>query len=1126
MKTECTSQRSSTDGTRRRDCLSPVCFFHSLQTPQTTCSNMCESLEPRHLSEDRSSSPDQDDRMAHWLRQVHTPEPNENHRPQSIADSENDHDLHAVQSWLQRISTPAEESRAASPDGLDLESHRAMASMSSDNFMVEHSRILSPASDVASDNRSVAASGPGTDHTFDQTVKGDETGAQASRIPNHESAHNDSHRQSIAESEATASEVLPRRKSCLVDTDASPPMEEDAAEGTGCTPDNNDVIDPQSPAIHDDDCPAPSGPVESLEEHEMENKVTDHAHEETMSTPVEVEDIQKPVDTPAQNIDEFGDERPLSLDDHSPHAEEEAHIERGEEHEGPDVHGESDGEDKEELPTDRALDDDANEAGFATGEATRDQPLESVDPSTPPTMSSTEEEPPVEQNFAEDSKSDEIEEIHVPSESSPRQEHEEPVPLGPGETYEKLDGIADDHRQEESREAGSPSVHTDPDDGDDGDANSGEVDTTGGCAGEDAAHVTDDNPEQDIHNDANLHDHDGSDVLSPEDDILGPDQEPENDQHDVHGHDEAESQGQDREMAVEGDEEDHEMNIEDREEEASGGSHEGFEAGDGVVNGTGDDILDGLAHESETPNDFDQEWSEREPQIHEFDSEQDGGDRNIGPELEAVSNADEEHELDGFGAREPEIEDEDRGLDGLGDGQDEDIPGAGAGVDSHHDYSPEHVDNEDEELGLGDVPRDLDLISEARLDAEEPGEELDASEPDDELEIHEARDLDDQDGAAEDETFSDREALAEEESREVSVESDLEEQGASSEHEGGSQDGGDDFLDNYNYSDNEEDRELGPGEETENQENTAADEASQEEEDREVDMDDLYAADIPSVPGSPIEVQEESAEVENADPVRLSMIYAQAPDFLSLDSPISLNSPSEEAIGDTGDDGAEDEGDPAQREPVRFSCIYRQSVDWEQALSSPVLRDLYSSTPEPVEGSLSAVPILDSVPGSATRQSRTSSQMLAMVPEQMTPVAASPLSPLPPATPPADYSERSFDHSNPLSAREQPIPPPEAEHEEIQDQHQDRRGSGCPRTFDEMNLAPRARSPPQPGSSDSSSPGSSIDLRTLEAHRRSLGRRLSGWWSGGAAAGPSRARTPPPPLPYDSRYGEEPPSPS
>lgn len=539
------------------------------------------------------------------------------------------------------------------------------------------------------------------------------------------------------------------------------------------------------------------------------------------------------------------------------------------------------------------------------------------------------------------------------------------------------------------------------------------------------------------------------------------------------------------------------------------------------------------------------------------------------------------------GTEYPNNYDEDRGLDG-------DVPGD-FGPYPEHEFEPqEPIDDlgrseEDEQLEMNEA-RDLDP-AEAEMFADD---DVAVDE-----EMHEHRDLEDLGDTYEGEMITDDMTLAEEQmdenqefdeqqdlaggemlpdeeadeaeaedaqaeqaegDREIADGSDREngedlvedeqdesqhggEHDSQEEREAADEDEEDDFLDNYDYVNDESPEEM-TSEENLDDENTALDgEAASldgnaalddveadgavetEDDDREVEMDDIYAVDIPSIPASPVEVQHESFGLENEGPIRLSAIYAQVPDFSTFEMPPSPTITAEVAGNLSGPD-SEDEEDFARREPVRFSCIYRQSVDWTQALSSPVLESLRSSISEPSEEATLSAPILDNSSDPAPGSCQLSSETIDTGAEQMTPVTTSPLSPLPPATPPADHGDKSFQHdvSNALSTRAQPTPPPETTIDEVPSQ--ERRGSGCPRTFDEMNLAPRPGPPAQPEADDigrSRSP--SIDMRGFDAHRRSLSQRLSGWWSGGAAAGPSRSRTPPPPLPYDSRYGEEPPSP-
>lgn len=358
---------------------------------------------------------------------------------------------------------------------------------------------------------------------------------------------------------------------------------------------------------------------------------------------------------------------------------------------------------------------------------------------------------------------------------------------------------------------------------------------------------------------------------------------------------------------------------------------------------------------------------------------------------------------------------------------------------------------------------------------------------------------------------------------------------------------------------------------------SAADQEEEEGDDdgeEERDIDDLYAADVPSIPASPIltdpdrelasatpstnrdgDGQDEDsifapppppqdpADLENADPVRLSCLYMQDVGLLSY--PPTPTVPQEVETPAHAADEAEE-----PREPVRFSALYRQSLDWSQALDSTMWEDFDDAAPEEGGEQILTAPVLEAVPELARTQSFGDSGMLEVDHEQLTPVLASPLSPRPLETPPPDFDQEHhgedgnaeahvpFDHPEerykgvgdnaqqryPVSPRLQPTPPPDrdgtpASSEGRRDDQWDPRG---PRTFDEMDLPRRSISPPNAGDEqDGPVQGSSSSSQMpTSGSRRSITQRFSGWWSGGGSSGQVRAYPPPLPAPYDSRYGE------
>lgn len=334
-------------------------------------------------------------------------------------------------------------------------------------------------------------------------------------------------------------------------------------------------------------------------------------------------------------------------------------------------------------------------------------------------------------------------------------------------------------------------------------------------------------------------------------------------------------------------------------------------------------------------------------------------------------------------------------------------------------------------------------------------------------------------------------------------------------------------------------------------------------------MDDIYDEDVASIPASPTSTdygrdlaspassqnhdtdgqdegsifgeptaQQEPADIEDTTPVRLSCLYMQDVGLLSL--PPSPTIPQENGATEQGE---EEEEEP--REPVRFSALYRQSLDWSQALDSSMWEDDNESLPEEDgEEQMLTAPILQTVPDLARRGSQEDLHMLEVDQEPLSPGAASPLSPRPLTTPPPETSDvhggleshHLIDHPEdlykgaddpahqqyPLSPRMQPTPPPDYYHAPVSNGDQyDRRDSRGPRTFDEMDLPQRVISPTNAGD-DQVEPTQGSASTTIPTHGRvrSISQRFSGWWSGGGSSGQAQARPPPLPAPYDSRYGE------
>lgn len=262
-----------------------------------------------------------------------------------------------------------------------------------------------------------------------------------------------------------------------------------------------------------------------------------------------------------------------------------------------------------------------------------------------------------------------------------------------------------------------------------------------------------------------------------------------------------------------------------------------------------------------------------------------------------------------------------------------------------------------------------------------------------------------------------------------------------------------------------------------------------DEEARDIDMENLYLADVPSIPPSPTSVVSQHDNLEpggdlqtpiDGEPVPLSDIYMHSPVLPSFLSPTMSHAQTEE---DANAD--EDDEDLASRPPVRMSMIYRQSID-----CSGLLLDFLDEVEDKEEDSQQSQADLLTVEAPSSERTTSGlgiSPVLSEISEAQTPGAASPLSPRPLATPPPDFSDATVSPKG-------------------------------PRTFEEMDLGLRPTSPPD-SEYDVGSGGGGQGSST--GRRRTLSQRVSGWWAGGA--GPSRAQGPPPmpTRPYDSRFGEE-----
>ncbi|ROW11872.1 hypothetical protein VPNG_05027 [Cytospora leucostoma] len=250
-------------------------------------------------------------------------------------------------------------------------------------------------------------------------------------------------------------------------------------------------------------------------------------------------------------------------------------------------------------------------------------------------------------------------------------------------------------------------------------------------------------------------------------------------------------------------------------------------------------------------------------------------------------------------------------------------------------------------------------------------------------------------------------------------------------------------------------------------------------------------------------------EPGNSGTVRLSHIYRQSAVFSPLPSATPPPSPPPEEE----DDNVQPNGELEHTDPIRYSHLYRQSIDLDMAFSmdSPTSDSGLSAIAEsPDMGPVQTfdVPILAPVPDFAKRRSQRTSARMSTMSQPLSPIAASPLSPRPPPSPPLEadedydqqhhYDSSDYDLERGLSPVEDIYQNyyDEDDEYEPQDGEQLDHGSGLrggPQTFDDMKLSPR--------------PGSGLGSVS--------------------AQGLGIISPPPPPLPYDSgRYVAEPGSPS
>lgn len=1145
----------------------------------SACSNTGKFTVPHHRSGEVSPTLVQDDRMAMWLRQVESPDPTEyDDRPQSCAQSGDDRH---ISSWLQRVSSPVHDSRADSDYGNDLDSQQGISSMvnysrtsslAGDFISSEQQRgISSPTNDVCASERSVGTSDIDAARPAFPNNGLDEIHAPGSpQILDRKFSNSNSTqgRQSISSSDLNVAREAPQQVNDASDSVVLSPQQQKVPQRASYLSEDHHSSAQVFPEIASDEVEDPLTPAPPIQCCQPESQGAEQTIVSPMDGLIEQRDVEPSPGVPTKGSDDYLTEDQYTSDEKlSSNLEEDERIQTDREPENTesqslydrDLQGdiaepesnESQLHDVDELPpdTNETMGDTMANSGESAGGLDVQTLQRSADPSSPQLESFSEDEQVVEQTWQGGSTDDGPEDICISTQSDPPLDNQPATPLVQAEPCYGSSEIGDSCEQECPGEE-SRSVHSGPCDDivDDVDllplGNVMDEDEDGaGCAGYD----TDKNDDEG----SNLGMNEQDDVEGLESGDLRHGSEPQADDDQLYG--------QTEELEREGG--DLELGDGNSVEEVTWNGPEANEIGDEGA------MWRGSVMGSEAADDVDQGWSGPEPELgmRDLDLEQESEPLGFDSGFEPNGNTECGADFDAAQMSYPD-DDEYAGInDDFGDSQNEDHHSFGVEDDGLDNYSPDDTgeDRQDLELEEGS-PRELAYDFEPGPNAEDTADDSDAfryGEPGSEqselaaedFQRDEDRGLQSLDGHAEDEEFADREQT-EDEGRCTSRFGDEDEIGSGGEEEPQADDNDilddynhtddDDIPDDYNHSDTgeeiqgselaEEDLEEHASTMTDLDDNEGDDNEIQE---REVDMEDLYAEDLPSVPPSPTEVQYEEStldEVEQEDqptgvdttgPIRLSMIYTTSPILSPLGS---LPPPSPPAANINLDAEMEDENAPAPREPLRFSCIYRQSVDWE-ALGSPVWGDLNAVEPEGVNEPVTAVPIMESGQDEANRgsQMHTEMQMLPALSEESRSQAASPLSTRALATPPPEEDhgkgkglEKHFDtHDDALSAREQPTPPPEL----ADFQGRSQRGSRLPTTFEEMDLGRRSASPPH--HNEGSSRGSSVDLRILDTHRRSLSRRLSGWWSGGAAPGPSRARTPPPPIPYNSRYGEEPDSP-
>lgn len=278
-------------------------------------------------------------------------------------------------------------------------------------------------------------------------------------------------------------------------------------------------------------------------------------------------------------------------------------------------------------------------------------------------------------------------------------------------------------------------------------------------------------------------------------------------------------------------------------------------------------------------------------------------------------------------------------------------------------------------------------------------------------------------------------------------------------------------------------------------------------------------------------LEDQAGEPENTNDVRLSQLYRQSAVLFSpgFDSPLPPSPPPEQ------DTTIPQNEDPDNTDPIRYSHLYRQSVDLDVAmtLQSPNSDGGLSAiaeSPNMEQEQSFDVPVIAPVPDFAKRRSERLSARMSTMSQPLSPIAASPLSPRPPVTPPPEedeaYNDQADQHKfDPNYDVERAFTPEEEyenyydEDDEYEPHDQSKSGSSGPQTFDDMNLSPR------PGPSPSERYSYHEDLEqgppmtpfTPNGNRKTLRERMSGWWAQGSGNAQEGSNyTPPPPMPYDN----------